>query len=861
MSRSGRIDRRSRKQRATRARRRLAVEPLEPRLPLAATPLGALPQDTAEFLLGEVDVTVVLMESSDQLSFLNNNSENWNQASIAAVKQKVQDGLQWWVDALEGMTDKHELKFNIDFTYADNPVETDYEPITRPSTNYQFWIYDFLNPQLQTKTGTFTTDVRAYNNQARESSNSHWGFTIFVVNDENDSNHQFASGGLPRAFAFPGGLFLVTLASRPASTITHETGHIFWALDEYRNGGMYDSSRGYYDTQNANAWDNPSGVRVPSIMDRGACEEGGGLLCDAYTSNPHTSSPSSLQMLGWRDSDGDGVFDVLDVPHTLTGHGEYDPGAGLYRFVGESSVQTLANLNPRETASATESMQSDITINTISRAEYRIDGGGWQTAANYGTYTAALDLSLAVPSTASTVEIRTIDAVTGVTSPVFQGTPARPSVSQMAGLNGFVFTDPNEDGQLQTGEAGLLGRTVRLVDQGGQPITLASTFDLESISPNAVVSNAVAGATITAIGSAVAQDQVYARAAGGGNVFSACTFVQNGSCSIYSNQWTSRSRQLRIDFDSPVTTVSLDAVSNAASEYGRLEIYDANDNLLARYTTDGLANTESETMTLNWPTADISYAVARSYADSSPLFDNLSFGPQATAITDVNGAYAIPHLPAGTYQVEVVAANGSQSTGSTLRTVTIGEGEAVQEDFGFVAMSNMWQNPANRLDVSSDGVISPIDVLQIVNDLNTNGSRLLTASDVAPPFLDVNGDGFVSAVDALIVINAIEDGIAEGEGAASNLARQDSNAVPTSDTLPFVSTRVAHVPSAESEGDSLVQPDSSISPTELVFADFSRIPASKPWAQAADSSADADDESSYLDLPSLFEDADDFWRS
>ena len=95
-------------------------------------------------------------------------------------------------------------------------------------------------------------------------------------------------------------------------------------------------------------------------------------------------------MIGWRDSDGDGVFDVLDVPHTLSGTGYLDPALGQYHFVGASSVQTLPNLN-------SSGLQNDITLNEISRAEYRVDGGNWQTAATFGTSVAELNLSFSVP--------------------------------------------------------------------------------------------------------------------------------------------------------------------------------------------------------------------------------------------------------------------------------------------------------------------------------------------------------------------------------------------------------------------------------------------------------------------------------
>ncbi len=755
--------------RQRRPNRLRGVETLEQRQVLSGLPFGALPHDTAEYMLGDVHVTVVLMESNNQISSVNNNSENWTPSSIAAVKEKVTDGLQWWVDTLAGITDKHYLNFHIDFTYADNPVSTSYEPITRPSTDFQFWINDFLNLEVQT-TGFFANDVRNFNHQQRQENNTDWAFTIFVVNDENDANKQFAPGGLDRAFAFPGGLFLVTLASRPASTIAHEAGHIFWGLDEYEFGGTYSTTRGYYNTPNTNAWNNPTPgfVREPSIMDRGACEEGGGLLCVAWQQN--ISAASTLAQVGWRDSNGNGVFDVLDVPHTLTGTGVFDPDTGTYQFVGHSSVQTLPNLNPRKSGLATESLQSDITINKISRVEYRIDGGSWQTATSPNTYTVDLDLSIPIPEGAEQLELRTIDTTTGVTSPIFVGSLTRPSTATTPGISGFAFADANRDGVLTLGEAGLAGQTIQLVDSSGQPILLERRLEPDDFAANAVIGQALAGVTVRAVGDATANELVYSRAAvqtsTGSRVFSACSFAQSGggTCSIFASEWTSRTRKLRIDFDSPTTTVSIDAVSNSAIDYGRLEIYDASNNLLGRYTTQALGVGQSETMTLSRPTADIAYAIAGGHADTAVLLDNLRIGPKSNAVTNELGAYSIPYLPAGNYRVQVVPPIGSMVTGAAIQSVTLASGEAVSQiDFGLATFVSPWQNPQNPNDVNGDGQVSPIDVLLVINAINAQGSRMLSSGDIAPPYLDANGDGFVSPIDALRVINAIESSNAEGE--------------------------------------------------------------------------------------------------
>ena len=88
-----------------------------------------------------------------------------------------------------------------------------------------------------------------------------------------------------------------------------------------------------------------------------------------------------------------------------------------------------------------------------------------------------------------------------------------------------------------------------------------------------------------------------------------------------------------------------------------------------------------------------------------------------------------------------------------------------------------WHNSAQPQDVDGDGFVSPIDVLRIINDLNSRGARQLDAPALtdAPPYLDVNDDGFVSPVDALIVVNGLNNAsqVPEGETLA---IRQDRTA-------------------------------------------------------------------------------------
>jgi hypothetical protein len=72
-----------------------------------------------------------------------------------------------------------------------------------------------------------------------------------------------------------------------------------------------------------------------------------------------------------------------------------------------------------------------------------------------------------------------------------------------------------------------------------------------------------------------------------------------------------------------------------------------------------------------------------------------------------------------------------------------------------------WQNPMQRLDVNNDGTVAPNDVLALVNDLNSKGSRMLpppqSGGQSPPPYLDVNGDNSVAPNDVLGVVNYLNN--------------------------------------------------------------------------------------------------------
>ena len=789
---------RSRRKSADR-HRRLQFETLESRR-LLTLPHGAMPGDLAEYLLGSTAVSVVFFESDGSLDA---NSEDWTAALIDETKDKIQTALDWWTETFQryqvcaalawddfgcqalSATDvneqaavhaQQEIDFVVDWTYADDPMPTAFEPINRVSDDYIFWGSQFLKDVgFSGSTLTFGEDLVAFNHDQRQALGTDWAFTMFVANSEHDAGDDWAEGGsFTRAFAFPQEKLIVQPSGRPASTTAHEIAHMYWAFDEYAPAGTYFSTRGYYNERNENAHDNPTPgfVQVDSVMDREAGVSGTRLE-NAY--EKQTSSPSSMKIIGWRDNDQDGIPDVLDVPHQIDGVGYYDPPTGRYEFHGWSRVQTLPNLNPRPSGTRSGSLQNDITLNQISKVEYRIDGEAnpwepWDIAASDAL---ELDLSLVVPADFNSIEIRTRDHRTGAQSPSFVGSPDYPSQYTASGISGFVRYDAAADGLDREDVSGLSGWTVQLLDEQGQSLGLRQGVEPDDYDELVELNEVHSQVTLTAIGDGVARTSVYARtrspASTGERVFAHAL-----DAATISSEWTQRDRRLQMDFAEPIATLSLDAIANSDGDFGRLEIYSSDGQLLGRYTTERLDQGDVETMVLGRVSHDISYAIASAHLGTAVRLDNLQFGAQTDQLTNARGDFHFPYVPAGDYTLTVEPHDGYELTTVDHWNIQLSDptDDIVNRDFGarLVAGAN-WQNPVDALDVSGDGNTSPIDVLLVVNHINNHGAHQLPIPpqppDLPPPFLDVNGDDHVSPLDALLVVNYLNNQTASSAGEAA----------------------------------------------------------------------------------------------
>lgn len=151
------------------------------------------------------------------------------------------------------------------------------------------------------------------------------------------------------------------------------------------------------------------------------------------------------------------------------------------------------------------------------------------------------------------------------------------------------------------------------------------------------------------------------------------------------------------------------------------------------------------------------------------------------------GSATVPNLviiPANQFSANFTINAVDDHIVSGTRTVTI---TATATGFSLGAGSldisdsdSSWHNTNNPNDVDADNTVSPLDVLSIINYLNSVGSGPVTGSS-PPPYLDVDSDNFITPLDALVVINYLNsksNGQGEGEAAVTG-------ATKTSTPVPF----------------------------------------------------------------------------
>ena len=337
--------------------------------------------ETSEYLIGSVAVGIIFLESNGTID---PSTEDWTSTEESNVISKIQYGSSWWAN----QNPTAFISFNYSIHYQ---VPTSYEPINHPATNESLWISEATSYLGYPGTNYFT-QIRDYVNALREELNTNWAFAIFVVDSSNDADGKFADDYF--AYAYLGGPFLVMTYDNNNWGIenmdyvgAHEMGHIFYATNEYDGVTEY------------------SGYLNVSDVDGS-----GGLM----NSSAWFLSNGTKGQVGWRDSDGDNISDIVDTfpdtklifyPSNLTEN-------STLTYAGFVTEVPYPNDNPYGTG-------RDVTINTIIKIEYSIDSGEWLEASPVdGAFDEAVEnFTFTTPSLSSgthIIEVRGINSVDNI---------------------------------------------------------------------------------------------------------------------------------------------------------------------------------------------------------------------------------------------------------------------------------------------------------------------------------------------------------------------------------------------------------------------------------------------------------------
>jgi hypothetical protein len=407
----------------------LIAPDLPPASQLMATSDSIAPgyYQTSEYMAGSVAVGIVLVESDGSVD---PSTEDWTADEKQLVFSEIVAALNWWAEL--------EPRANLSFIYDDhfsNPIPVSMEPITRPYYHQQYWIDEAMTA-LGYSTSSYFTAVRDYDNYLRTTYQTDWAFTIFIVDSSTDGDNRFSDGFF--AYAYLGGPFLVLTYGNDGygpgnmdAVAAHETGHIFYALDQYY--GAYqpcDRRSGYLDVENQNSQYGTCALSTNSIM-RG----------QTYPYKANAIDPYAAGQIGWRDSDNDNIFDPLDtgLPIEVTSVVQNDNNITV-----NGTAQIIPFPSPRHTS---------VTINRLTGVKYRFNTGNWQQAAavdgvfegtveDYFFSTTGLDPGL------YTLEVAAVDSASNVSD-----TFAREEITILDPIDGGLNT------QLDTSSLQYVGQT------------------------------------------------------------------------------------------------------------------------------------------------------------------------------------------------------------------------------------------------------------------------------------------------------------------------------------------------------------------------------------------------------------------
>jgi hypothetical protein len=289
-------------------------------------------------MIGSIAVGIIFPESNGSIDV---STEDWTDFEIQQCLNKIQYLLDWW----SSQNPNANVSFVLDVYYK---VPTSYEPIKRAEK------YLWIN-EVMTYLG-YSYRVEDYINDIRDKIGTDWCCAIFIIDASNDEDGLFPDG--TGAYTVVCNYIIIPIKTTDNLDwrVAHEMGHVFWATDEYNSLEQY------------------SGYLNVSDVD------GSGCLMETPGSWNLSGKPHGLNgtwgQVGWRDSDGDGIQDIVDTPQRVYLN-PYERIGNKVNFTGIAAVIPTENKQPWL---PWYKPRRNVTINRIETVEFRVDGGEWLNA-------------------------------------------------------------------------------------------------------------------------------------------------------------------------------------------------------------------------------------------------------------------------------------------------------------------------------------------------------------------------------------------------------------------------------------------------------------------------------------------------
>jgi hypothetical protein len=191
---------------------------------------------TSDAMMGRVAVALFFVESNGASD---PDTYTWTTADEQATVNRAFSGLAWW--SSEASSRGLSLTFvPVIYSSTNAACQQPYEPILHNSGSDGLWITAIMH--ALGFAGDKFSSTSAFDSWLRTNQATDWAYSVFIGYNPNSAPSTFTDGYF--AYSYLGGPLVQMLFRNDGWSVanfglvlTHETGHIFWACDEYYQEG------------------------------------------------------------------------------------------------------------------------------------------------------------------------------------------------------------------------------------------------------------------------------------------------------------------------------------------------------------------------------------------------------------------------------------------------------------------------------------------------------------------------------------------------------------------------------------------------------------------------------------------------